>query len=218
MRGPGDFDSIRKSPSLFRRFDLHLSREIGAGDRAGIGEQILDLAAGEDFPAVLARSRTHVDDLVGGEDRVDIVLDDEDGVPLVPQAEERLDQLMVVGRVKADRRLVEDVDRADEPRADLGGEPDPLRFAAAQRRRGPVEREIRKADVDQKLEPLFDLLQKFGGDRRLGGREFQRFEEDETIGERQRRQLGDLFPPEPRLRRVGFDPRAIAGRADPLHH
>ena len=48
---------------------------------------------------------------------------------------ERLDQAPVVALVQADRRLVEDVEHADQARPDLRREPDALRLAAGQRRR-----------------------------------------------------------------------------------
>ena len=56
------------------------------------------------------------------------------GVAEVAQPLERADQLVVVALVQADRRLVEDVEHADELRADLRREPQPLRLAAGERR------------------------------------------------------------------------------------
>ena len=68
-------------------------------------------------------------------------------LPSVAQPLERRDQTVVVALVQADRRLVEDVEDADELRADLGREPQPLRLAARERLRGAVELEIADADV-----------------------------------------------------------------------
>ena len=75
--------------------------------------------------------------MVGGADRALVVLDDDHRVAEVAQPLERRDQLRVVALVQADRGLVEDVEDADEARADLGGQADPLRLAAGQRRRRP---------------------------------------------------------------------------------
>ena len=47
--------------------------------------------------------------------------------------------------MQADRRLVENVEHADQSAADLAGQPDALRFAAGQRRGGAVEREVIEA-------------------------------------------------------------------------
>ena len=113
---------------------------------------------GDDVAAVLARARPHVDEPVGAAHHLLVVLDDEDGVAEVAEPLERPDQPVVVALVQPDRGLVEDVEDADELRADLGREPEPLRLAARERRRGAVEREVADADVVEEAEPLADLL------------------------------------------------------------
>ena len=82
-------------------------------------QQALHRARVHDLAAVLARARADVDDVVGDPDRLLVVLDDEHGVAEVAQAHERVDQAAVVALVQADRRLVEHVQHADEPAADL---------------------------------------------------------------------------------------------------
>jgi len=72
---------------------------------------------------VQACSRPHVDEPVGAAHHLLVVLDDKDGVADVAEAPERVDQSRVVALVEADRRLVEDVEDADELRADLRREP-----------------------------------------------------------------------------------------------
>ena len=97
-------------------------------------------ALGDHVAAVLARARAHVDEIVGRAHHLLVVLDDEHGVAEVAQPLERRDQPLVVALVEPDRRLVEDVEDADQLRADLGREPEPLRLAAGERRRCAVER------------------------------------------------------------------------------
>ena len=77
------------------------------------------------------------------------------------------EQAVVVARVQADARLVEDVEHADEPAADLAGQADALGLAAGERRGGAVERQVVQADVEQEAEPAADLLEHFVGDRLL---------------------------------------------------
>ena len=72
---------------------------------------------------------------------------------------------IVVARMQADRRLVEDVEHAHQPRADLAGQADPLGLAAGERRRRAIERQVMQADVDQEREPGADLLEQLFGDR-----------------------------------------------------
>ena len=59
------------------------------------------------------------------------MFDDQDRVAQIAQAFERGDQALVVALVQADRRFVQHIQDAAQARADLGGEPDALAFAAA---------------------------------------------------------------------------------------
>jgi hypothetical protein len=88
---------------------------------------------------VLAGPRTDVDHPVGTADRLLVVLHHDQRVAQVAQSGQRLDEPPVVALVQADRRLVEDVEDADQAGADLGREPDALRLAAGQRARRPLE-------------------------------------------------------------------------------
>ncbi len=103
--------------------------------------------------------------MIGGPHRVFVVLDDDDRVAQVAQLGERVEQALVVARVQADRRFVENVEHADEAAADLAGQANALRFAAGERRGGAIEREIFEPDVVQEAEPAADFLEHFGGDQ-----------------------------------------------------
>ena len=87
--------------------------------------------------------------VVGGPHRVFVVLDDDDRVAQVAQLMQRVEQRSIVARMQADRRLVENVQHADQAAADLAGQADALRFAAGERRGGAVERQIFEPDVEQ---------------------------------------------------------------------
>ena len=97
------------------------------------------------------------------------------------------DQLVVVALVEPDRGLVEDVEDADELRADLGREAEPLGLAARQRLRGTVELEVADADVGEEREALADLLHDPVADQLLGRRQAEVVEEAERAGDREAR-------------------------------
>jgi hypothetical protein len=61
---------------------------------------------------VHARAWPHLDDVIGGANRVLVVLDDDDRVADVAEPLQRRDHLDVVFRVQADARLVEHVEHA----------------------------------------------------------------------------------------------------------
>src|SRR5688500_17644927 len=105
-----------------------------------------------DASARLAGFRTQVDDPVGGGDRVDVVLDDDDGVAAVGEAAQHGDELAHFTAGQTRRRLIEDVDamaallaRADQLARDLQA----LRFPAGQRRCGLADAQVAESDLLQ---------------------------------------------------------------------
>src|SRR5262249_6627040 len=74
------------------------------------------------------------------------------------------EQARVVAVVQADRGLVQHVEHAREPRADLRGEADALALAAGERAGGARQRQVIQADVDQEGQALADLLEHATGD------------------------------------------------------
>ena len=115
-----------------------------------------------------AGSGAEIDDRVGRPHRVLVVFDDDQRVAGVAQPAQRADQPVVVPRVQPDARLVQDVQHAAQPRTDLAGQPDPLGFAAGERRGGPRQRQVIQPDAQQEPDPRTDLFQGFAGDQRRG--------------------------------------------------
>lgn len=65
-------------------------------------------AGGDNPPAFGTTARPHVNDIVGVSDDIQVMLDDYDRGTMVNQALEHLQKRLDIGRMKADRRLVED--------------------------------------------------------------------------------------------------------------
>src|SRR5581483_1329472 len=72
----------------------------------------------------------------------------------------------------------------------LAGEPDALRLATGERGRRAIEREVVQADVDQKLQPAADLLEKLLSDGALALRQLQLLEEGKCLGDGEPFDLG----------------------------
>ena len=130
-----------------------------AGQRIGIGGDFGRRSLGDDLAPVHAGARADIDDVIGGPDRVLVVLDDDHRIAQAPQAPERIEEPRIVALVQADRRLVEHIEHAGEARADLRSEPYALALAARQRAGRARQRQIIEPDVAQKGEPVDDLLQ-----------------------------------------------------------
>ena len=102
------------------------------------------------------------------------MLDHDHGVAEVAQATERIEEARIVALVQPDRRLVEHIEHAGQPGADLRGEPDALALAAGQRAAGAGQCQVIEPDIDQEFQPGADLLEDAHGDLVLLGVELFR--------------------------------------------
>ena len=167
---------------------------------------------------MLAGAGAEVHHVVGGADRALVVLDHDHGVAEVPQPSERVDQLLVVALVEPDRGLVEDVKDAHERRADLGGEPDPLRLTAGERVGRPLERQVADPDAVEEPQPLRDLAHDEPRDGALRVRQLQVLDPLEGRARRQLRVLIDVEPADRDREALRPQPSATARRARLQRH
>ena len=205
-------------PPLLRRRDRPLAREELPGRRRLAREHVVDRALHHDAAAVDARPGAHLHEVVGGADRVLVVLDDDDRVADVAQALERRDHLHVVLRVQADARLVEHVEHPHQPRPDLRGQPDALRLAARERARAAVEVQIVEPDAQQQLEPAADLLQHLPAGVGAAAGRLDRAEERVQLVEVELADVVDGLAGDGEQQPGGADPRAVAVGAGVLDH
>ncbi len=104
IRCVGDAPSPRHNEA---RALLGVLQERSSGVRRGVSHHRIRRPGGDEPPASLAAFRTEVHDPVGGADHVEIVLDDEQGMPCRKQPLEGAEQLRHVVEMQARRRLVE---------------------------------------------------------------------------------------------------------------
>ena len=148
----------------FGEGDGLLAREIAPGDGSLVREQLGDRPGVDDLPTVLPRSRADVDDVVGCSNGLLVVLDDQHRVAQVAQAQQRVEEASVVSLMEADGGLVEDVQHAHEPAADLARQPDALRFPTGQRGGRASQAEVVEPDVPEEPHAGVDLLDHPFGD------------------------------------------------------
>ena len=92
---------------------------------------LLGGAGGHHIAAAVAALGAEVDDVVGGFDDVEVVLDDEDGIARIHKLLQNLDELVDIGGVEAGGGLVQDIDGAPRGGArQLRGQLDPLGLAS----------------------------------------------------------------------------------------
>ena len=142
-------------------------RKKRTGDAALGGGNIIGRATGHHLAATFARPRPKIDDPIGGADRFLVVFDDNHGVAFVPQRLQGVEQLDVIAGMQADGWLVEHVDHARQPRANLRGQPDALALTTGERRCLTIEREIPQAHLIEKGQSRTNLFEEFDGDHAL---------------------------------------------------
>src|SRR2546426_8188585 len=129
---------------------------------------------------------------------------------------ERVQQLLVVARMQADRRFVEHVENAAEIRAELRRKPNPLGLAAGERRDAAAKLQIAESDFAEKFQALANFGKDVARDQRFAPFEMDVVEKfagvfDWQIGEKvDGGSLTNRLTPHPRRR------RAFGGQAGPL--
>src|SRR5437016_7428053 len=82
--------------------------KISARDAPRVGSDLFRCSGRHHLSPAVAPLGAEVDDLVGRLDELEVVLDDQHGVPALDQVAEGLDQLLYVGVMQAGGRLVEE--------------------------------------------------------------------------------------------------------------
>ena len=127
FRGAEQSDFLPHAPSTRgwhrnRQFIAQILRR----ERLRLPQQTRQVAGVHHSTALLARAQSDVDDVVGHADHVLVVLDHDDGVSLVAQLPEDVDQSLIVSCVQTDGRLVQHVERPHQRRPERRGQIDPL--------------------------------------------------------------------------------------------
>src|ERR1700722_11634302 len=107
----GDGFAIGRAASVWD-IDFHAAGKILAGERSGIGGNVVGRSGGNQIAARFARAGTKIENIIGAANGFLVVLDDQDGVAQIAQGLQRGEQLTVVARVEADGGLVQNVQNA----------------------------------------------------------------------------------------------------------
>ena len=114
-----------------------------------------------------ARSGTDIYDVVCTADSVLIVFHHQYRIAQVAQVGEGGEQSLVVALVQADGGLVKDVHHADQPRADLGCQANPLRLAPREGFGAAIEGQVVEAHIHQEAVACPQFLHDLVGDLAL---------------------------------------------------
>ena len=95
-----------------------------------MAQQLGECAGGDNFAPMHTRPGAKVNDVVSPAHCRFVVFDHQDGVAAGFELLERRQQLLVVARMKTDRRLIEDIKHSAQVRAELRRQPNALALAA----------------------------------------------------------------------------------------
>ena len=165
--------------------------------------------------AMHAGAGADVEHMIGEPNGVLVMLDHDHGIAEVAQPLQRFQQPRIVALVQADRGLVQHIEHAGQPRADLRGQPDALALAAGQRAGGARQRQVVEADIEQERQPLADFLQHACGDLVLLRVERLRHGLEPFAGaaHRQFGDFADMLAADLDAQRLRLEPIAVAGLA-----
>ncbi len=190
--------------------------QVAGGERASVADELVPRPGEDHLAAALARARTELHAVVGRFDEAPVVLHDDHGVAGVRQLPAQLGQAADVPGVEPDRRLVEDVERADELGAELGGEPDPLGLAAGEGPGLAVERQVSQADPPQERHLPLEPGAHVPGDFRLPGGQLEPVEPRGQLVHGEAADVGDRAAADRHRQRLRLEPGAPAARAEGL--
>ena len=205
-------------PAMLRNRDEFAAAKIGTGNRFRHLLNFFYRALGHHFTAMLACSRTDVDNLVGSIHRFLVMLNNNQRIAQIAQMLERFQQLAVIALMQADARFVQNIQHARQAAAYLRCQTDALRFAAAQRPRASVERQVIKAYVVEELQARHNLLQYLMRNYLLLRRQLQLCKELQAVAHRQRSNLADIFTADKNCQCLRLQTAAMAGRAGSARH
>ena len=192
---------------------LERLREKAPGHRSRDALQVVRRAFSDDKTAAAAGAGPEVHHVRGAAYRLLVVLDHDQGVAFRLELGQRIEQDAVVAWMQPDGGLIEDVGNATQVGTELRGEPDALRFAPGERRRGAVEREIRQPNLAQKGETARDFGHDIARDFRLAALKREAADERLHLRDREGGDVGNRAAAEAHRERNGIQPLAPARRA-----
>jgi hypothetical protein len=86
----------------------------------------------DEVTTLLTSPGAEIDNVIGRDDRVVVMLDNNNGIVEIAKLPQRLQKPVVVPLVKPDAGFIENIEYPREARTYLGGKTDPLRFAGGQ--------------------------------------------------------------------------------------
>ena len=159
MRGTMNLDGvpITSTPSLWD-LDGPSSAEKRAGQAAFRLFDVFNGPFSDDFSTADPWPRSKINQMIGCHHCFIVMLDNDDGISLISQIFEAVKQHRIVARMKADRRLVQDINHTHQSTPDLSCQADSLAFTTRKGRCGSIQGQVVQATSKQKAQASANFL------------------------------------------------------------
>ena len=115
---PQDMALLALAALGWHRHLAHTGKVL-AGDAGGVLHHLFRRAAGDDLTAMRTGARAHIDQIIGGADRILVMLNHDHRVADVAQPAQRGQQPVIIALMQADGRLVQHIEHAGQAGPDL---------------------------------------------------------------------------------------------------
>ena len=206
-------------PAVLGYLDFFAAGKIISGDTPLYLANVLHTAGGYHLAPVDAGPRADIHQKIRLAHGILIVFHHDQGVPHIPQMLEGSDQLVVIPLVQADAGLVQHIQHPGEGAADLGGQPDPLAFAAGKAGSAPAEGQIIQPHALEEVQPLPHFFQDAVADPVFLGGQFQAIEKFQFFPHAHSAEVADIDAAHRHGQTGGFEPLTVAvGAFHAIHH
>ena len=97
--------------AVWRLFYLQYVAQKWSGPTDAVARDFFRRAGGDNLAAIRTRFRSDIDDVISFGDDAEIVLDHDDGVALIHEAMQHIEQQLHIRHVQTDRRFLEKIER-----------------------------------------------------------------------------------------------------------
>ena len=167
LRGSQNFQGFAVPGSPMGGYgDFLYPGQVLSCHRPGFPADVLQRARRHNLTAVASGAGAYIHNKVRLPHGILVMLHHNEGIAQIPELFQGHKQLVIVTLVKADGRLVQNIQNACQRRANLGSQSDTLALAAGQGSGGPGQGQVLQTHIHQKAQAGFDLPDNLLGNNR----------------------------------------------------
>src|SRR5438093_1176247 len=192
-----------------------VASQVAGCNGSAVGEKLLSWCGADHLAALLARPGTQLHHVVGRENHLPVMFHDDHRVAGYGQVAQDRGERGGVAGMQTNRRLIQDIQRTDQPSPKLIRQGDPLGLSAGESAGLTGESQVGEANPNEKAQLHPELTKEIFCDPCFKPRQFEAVNPPDRILYRQFRNLMNVAPRDlhvPRLRPKPGTPTGGAGK------